>query len=105
MSGHRIDNYAAERMVNQLVSLCACLKEKPFIQIQGGSDLTKQIARSFMQKINVLYSDQSEDIDSARSSIKFNKDRALLLILDRSFDYCAPLAHDYNYWSLYFDLL
>jgi hypothetical protein len=58
-----------------------------------------------MQRINRLYSDQSEDIESSRSSTKFNQNRALLLILDRSFDYCAPLAHDYSYWSLFFDLL
>ena len=52
-----------------------------------------------------MYSDQSEDIESNRSSTKFNQNRSLLLILDRSFDYCAPLAHDFSYWSLYFDLL
>lgn len=31
LTGQRIDNQANERVVNQLVSLCACLKEKPFI--------------------------------------------------------------------------
>ena len=58
-----------------------------------------------MTKINDLYSDKSEDIESNRSSTKFNHDRATLLLLDRSFDYCAPLVHDYSYWSLFFDLL
>lgn len=39
--GERIGDLAADRQINMLVSLCACLKEKPYIQIQGGSELTK----------------------------------------------------------------
>lgn len=58
-----------------------------------------------LQRLNELYSLNEEDIESNRSSTKFNKTQAQLLILDRSFDYCAPIAHDYSYWSLFFDLM
>jgi hypothetical protein len=30
--------------------------------------------------------------------------RALILIMDRSFDFCAPFAHDWCYWHLAYDL-
>ena len=75
-----------------LFTACVTLNERPYVRYQGESGHSRIVADRFME----MY-------DSLEES-KFKEPRATLLIMDRSFDLCAPFQHSFTYQSLVADL-
>ena len=108
---------ATDGISRQLLSVCSVLTEKPFIQIHGKSKLCSNIAKELLEQLNNLYKmpgasenaivesqiNADEEVSSVVAAASFNKQRATLLIVERSIDLASIFAHDYCYGSLLFD--
>jgi syntaxin-binding protein 1 len=77
----------------RLFTVCAALKEYPYIQYQSSSKICSQLAQFLNAQLGDFYN----------SKLK-NENRATLLILDRTFDITTPFLHDYNYETMVYDL-
>lgn len=108
------------------MAVCSCLTEKPYIQVQGKSEVCAQIAKDLHSKLQDLYSKSiqadpkssssepqgihsSADIENSAvhndpDRLAFNVQRATLLILDRSIDYASAFCHDYSYGHMLYEL-
>ena len=97
-----------QKVVQQLVTLCSCLYEKPviFAQVPSLTPMAKQVATMLDQQLNSLYSyrDDREDIDGD-PQIMPREPRSQILILERTFDLAGPLMHDYSVMSLVEDFM
>jgi len=88
----------------KLANLCITLNEHPSIRYQMTSTYAKQIATVVNQtltsfkKANSTFWCHGDDVHQDR-------ERAQLLILDRSFDPLSPLMHEYTYQAMVNDLL
>ena len=96
-------NYAAS-LARKLVTLCVTLNEVPSIRFQGTSSFCREMATLTHQQIS----------EFKRSNPTFwchgdeahpEREKAQLLILDRSFDPLSPLMHEYTYQAMVNDLL
>ena len=78
----------------RLFTVCAVLKEYPYIQYQK-TPMCTQLATILDAQMKEFYKDRS---------YPYNEKRGILLILDRTFDITTPLLHDYNYETMVYDL-
>lgn len=91
-------NEAANEIGGKLANLCITLEEMPFIRYQRSSEFAPMIAASLSAHLSRFnYSANGEGKDS--------REKAQILILDRSFDPISPLMHDYTYQAMVHDLL
>lgn len=81
----------------KIFTACAVMNERPYIQYQGKSQLSKKVA--------VSLNSHFEDFEKKSPGHAFKDPKASLLILDRSFDMTAPLLHDYAYESLVYEVV
>lgn len=89
--------------------------EKPFIQYQADSHISKDVAASIDKKLEYLYSYTSQSDtkkkkgkkgkDENEMQLAFREPRGTLVIIDRTFDLITPLIHDYQYQSAVFEYL
>eukprot|EP01087_Luapelamoeba_hula_P010389 TRINITY_DN2751_c0_g1_i1.p1 TRINITY_DN2751_c0_g1~~TRINITY_DN2751_c0_g1_i1.p1 ORF type:complete len:596 (+),score=98.55 TRINITY_DN2751_c0_g1_i1:112-1899(+) len=85
------------RIAERLVTVCTTMGELPYIR--SG---TSPVASSLASAVNKKLRDLSPD---ARGQLNKGGDRALLLILDRTFDPVSPLLHEFTYQAMIYDLL
>ena len=103
MYGKLPDNSHPWKMARQLATLCITIGEQPAIRYQGSS----QYAREIGVKLN----EHLKEFRESNPSIQFrgdpgsNKERAQILILDRTYDVTTPLMHEYTYQAMANDLL
>ena len=91
---------------SQLLAICStCVENKPYIQIQNSSKISSEVARSLNEKLKQVFNGKSSADDESNSNLmEGGPKRALVLIMDRSFDFCAPFARDWGYWHMAYDL-
>mmetsp|Transcript_25416 Transcript_25416/g.27786 ORF Transcript_25416/g.27786 Transcript_25416/m.27786 type:complete len:631 (+) Transcript_25416:78-1970(+) len=88
----------------KLVNLCISLNEHPCIRYQGNSRFAHEVATALHQgllqykRINAAFWCYGDDRHNER-------ERAQILILDRSFDPLSPLIHEFSYQAMVYDLL
>jgi syntaxin-binding protein 1 len=105
----RSNNAPAELMIaDKLVTVCGTLNEYPHIRYRDSSALATSLATVFHSKMSDFISQnpswwyhggptQGQQVSS--------RERATLLLLDRSDDCLTPLMHEYSYQCLVHDLL
>ncbi|XP_063058006.1 syntaxin-binding protein 3 [Engraulis encrasicolus] len=88
-----------ETLADQIVTLCATLKENPGIRYKKDSTVqyAKQLAEMVDRKLEEHY---RLDINS-----KKEKTQSQLLIVDRGFDPVSPVVHELTYQAMAYDLL
>jgi syntaxin-binding protein 1 len=91
-------------MIRRLTTACISLQENPCIRYQGSSILAKNIAEGLNRNLQTFKRNNA--------TFKFNGDdaqddreRAQILILDRTFDPLSPFMHEYTYQAMVYDLL
>lgn len=80
-------------IMERLFTVCAVMKEYPYIQYQKSSMLCVKLAEMLNAQLSDFYSVKN-----------YNEKRGILLITDRAFDITTPLLHDYNYETMVYDL-
>lgn len=88
----------------KLVNLCVTLNEHPCIRYQGTSPFSRDIATSLHQGL-LAYKRANPTFWCYGEDKHTERDRAQILILDRSFDPLSPLMHEYTYQAMVNDLL
>ncbi|CAD7948839.1 unnamed protein product [Amoebophrya sp. A25] len=93
----RIDQ-AIEENVTKLLSVCACMHDKPIIRFQKDSidSYCSLFATALSKKVDEYW---------AQSDKPPNVQPCVCLIVDRSIDAIAPFIHDFGYEALCMDLL
>jgi syntaxin-binding protein 1 len=92
-------NSFLESLGYQLFTVCSILLEKPYIQFQGNSVFSESVAKFVKSNCDEFY----DRLKAIEKKDKFRTPRARLIILDRSFDLCSPVQHDFAYQSLVYD--
>jgi syntaxin-binding protein 1 len=88
----------------KLMNVCISLNEHPCIRYQGNSRFAHEVATSLHQgllqykRLNAGFWCYGDDRHTER-------ERAQILILDRSFDALSPLIHEFSYQACAYDLL
>ncbi len=87
--------------------MCSVMGEKPFIQYQADSHISKDVAASVDKKLEYLYNYTSQSDtkkkkgkkakDENEMQLAYREPRGTLVIIDRTFDLITPLIHDYQY--------
>ena len=91
-------------IARKLSNVCITLNEHPSIRYQGNSKYAREIGITLdsilkdFKRINPTFYVQGDDNHHDR-------DRAQILIVDRSFDPLSPLMHEYTYQAMVEDLL
>lgn len=91
-------------VASKLTSLCITLNEFPVIRYQQGSEFTKAIA-TFVHKNLQDYKSRNPSHWTHGDDAHSDRERGVLLVIDRTFDPLTPLMHDYTYQTLAEDLL
>lgn len=89
----------------KLMTLCVSLNEYPNIRYQTSSRFCEQVANSLLSMIGEFAERNKSTWWSYGSPGHKDRDRAILLITDRTLDPLTPLMHDYTYQSMVNDLL
>lgn len=100
-------NKFEEIIANKLVTVCATLNEYPHIRFSKSSKVCDTLANLFHRKMDSFVSSNPSwwyhgGGKDARAS---QRDRGVLLLLDRADDCLTPLMHDFHYQSMVYDLL
>lgn len=88
----------------RLAHLCITLNEHPSIRYQGSSPYAAQIATTLHETLQE-YKQNNPHHWTYGDGGHSERDRAQILILDRSFDVLSPLMHEYTYQAMVNDLL
>lgn len=88
----------------KLATLCITLNEHPNIRYQNSSRYAKDIAESLHQTL-LAYKRSNKNHWCNGDDNHTDRDRAQILILDRTFDPLSPLMHEYTYQAMANDLL
>lgn len=88
----------------RLANLCVTLNEHPCIRYQGSSQFSRDIATSLHQTLTA-YKRANPTFWVYGDDRHGERERAQILILDRSFDPLSPLMHEYTYQAMANDLL
>lgn len=89
----------------KLANLCITLNEHPSIRFQGSSAYAREIATVLHQTILQYKRTNTTFWTYGDDHIHHERERAQILILDRSFDCLSPLMHEYTYQAMANDLL
>eukprot|EP01039_Chlorochromonas_danica_P009995 gene9995-11054_t len=88
----------------KLANVCITLNEHPCIRYQGSSPFSRDVATALHQTLTA-YKRANPTFWCYGDDRHNERERAQVLILDRSFDPLSPLMHEYTYQAMVNDLL
>jgi syntaxin-binding protein 1 len=91
-------------VANKLSTVCITLNEFPIIKYQASSIIARTIATIVQQDL-IRYKGKNPGHWTHGDPTHPDKERAVFLILDRSFDALTPLMHDFSYQAMAYDML
>ena len=91
-------------IAGKLTTLCITMNEHPIIKFQVNSTFAKTIA-VFLQQNMIQYKEKNRSFWTYGEEGHQERERSVMVILDRSFDALTPLMHEYTYQALAQDLL
>ena len=96
-----------EMIANKLVTVCATLNEYPHIRYSKSSKVCDGLANLFHKKMDEFVASNPSwwYHGGGKDARQSQRDRAVLLLLDRADDCMTPLMHDFHYQSMVYDLL
>jgi len=89
---------------HKLANLCITMNEHPSIRYQGSSSYSQKVAQIVHQSLT-QYKKSNSSFWCFGDDSHQERDRAQLLIVDRSIDPVSPLMHEYTYQAMVNDLL
>jgi hypothetical protein len=92
------------KIIKKLSTLCVSLNEYPCIRYQGNSAVASAIANGINDFLK-SFKKKNPRITFNGDDAHDDRERAQLLILDRSFDALSPLMHEYTYQAMVYDML
>lgn len=98
------DNSYPAMLGRKLANFCISLNEHPCIRYQGSSPFSRDIATHLHQTLT-NYKRANPAFWCYGDDRHTERERATILILDRSFDPLSPLMHEYTYQAMCNDLL
>jgi hypothetical protein len=87
-------------IASRLATLCITLNEHPIIRFQYGSTFAKTVA-VFLQQNMMQYKEKNKSFWTYGEEGHQERDRGVLLVLDRSFDALTPLMYDSTMLTYY----
>lgn len=96
-----------ELIATKLVTVCATLNEYPHIRFSKSSKVCDGLANLFHTKMDSFVAANPSwwYHGGGKDAQQSQRDRGVLLLLDRADDCMAPLMHDFNYQSMVYDVL
>lgn len=94
----------AAQVGHHLVNLCISLNEHPCIRYQGNSRFANEVATALHQGL-MQYKRTNPAFWCYGDDRHTDRERAQILIVDRSFDALTPLIHEFSYQAIAYDLL
>jgi hypothetical protein len=92
------------QIAEKLVTVCATLKEYPYIRYPQGNVLMERLAKIFRNQMDQFINRNATFTHHGQTSGQAHK-RGTLLLLDRQTDPLAPLLHEFTYQAMVQDLL
>lgn len=102
--GVQADTTFPTQLGRKLANFCINMNEHPCIRYQGSSSFSRDIAAALHQTITT-YKRANTEWWCYGDDRHQERERAQILILDRSFDPLSPLMHEYTYQAMINDLL
>jgi syntaxin-binding protein 1 len=95
------------KLAEKLVTVCATLNEYPHIRYKQSSAICTSLSNIFHLKMDEFVSQNPSwwYHGGPMKNQAANRDRGVLLLLDRADDALTPLLHDFNYQPMVHDLL
>ena len=105
----RSSSPAEAAMAEKLVTVCATLNEYPHIRYRKSSAMAKSLASVFHLKMDQFVSQNPKwwyhGGPSKSQSAVSQRERGVLMLMDRATDCLTPLMHDFAYQAMVRDLL
>jgi len=94
-------------IVNKLVTVCATLNEYPHIRFSKSSKVADGMANLFHKRMDEFVASNPTwwYHGGGKDAKQSQRDRGVLLLLDRADDCMTPLMHDFHYQAMVMDLL
>lgn len=89
----------------KLATLCISLNEHPVIRYQSSSAYAREMAQSMNETLTAYKSKNKKWWCHGGDDQHQERERAHILLLDRTFDPLTPLMHEYTYSAMVNDLL
>jgi syntaxin-binding protein 1 len=102
--GVQADTSFPNTLGRKLAHFCISMNEHPCIRYQGSSPVSRDIATALHQTITA-FKRANPEWWCYGDDRHMERERAQILIVDRSFDPLSPLMHEYTYQAMVNDLL
>ena len=104
LHGSSPDHQLPQEIARKLATACITLNEHPCIRYQESSPVAKEVAVA-LNEILKNYRRANPKGTFNGDDAQGERERAQLLLLDRTFDPLSPFMHEYTYQAMLYDLL
>jgi len=102
--GSAPDTHLQQVIAKKLTTFCISLNEHPSIRYQAGSRIAQNIAKAVDENLRAYRRANPKGAFNGDDA-QGERERAQLLLVDRSFDPLTPIMHEYSYQCMSYDLL
>jgi syntaxin-binding protein 1 len=98
------DELLQQKIAKKLATFCISLNEHPSIRYQGNSRVAANIAKQLNEYLKAYRRANPKGAFNGDDA-QGERERAQLLLVDRTFDPLTPIMHEYSYQCMSYDLL